>query len=203
MRGTQLKNQLGLAAITVGASLAFPVCAFAEGGGDDMGMRLLIPKLSEFIPALVAFLVIWFILAKFAWPQVSGMLDKRAETIKESLANAEASRIEAQRLLEEYKAQIAEARKESAEILAEAKRSGEHLRAEMAAKAQAEADQIVAKARQAIEREKIQALGELQSSVADLSVSVAGRLIGVGLSDDEHRKLIEKYLLEVGSLDES
>lgn len=184
------------------ASLSFPVCAFAEGESTG-GLDLLIPKLSEFLPALVAFLVIWFVLAKYAWPAITGMLDKRAETIKTSLANAESARIEAQKLLDEYKAQISEARKESGEILAEAKRSAEAVKADITAKAQAEADEIVAKARVAIENEKKQALAELQGSIADFSVSVAGKLIGENLDADSHRQLVEKYIAEVGTPDEN
>lgn len=182
------------------ATLLTPMGALAE---EEVGMNLLIPKLSEFLPMLVAFLIIWFILSKYAWPAISDMLDKRAETIKESLANAEAARIEAQHLLEEYKAQIADARKESAEILAEAKRSAELVRSDITAKAQLEADEIVTKARAAIENEKKQAISDLQSSVADLSVQVAGRLIGEGLSDADHRRLVEQYVSEVGNLDEN
>lgn len=203
MRGIQRKRIATSSCAALLAYAAFPLYAFAEGGGDEVGMRLLVPKLSEFIPALIAFLVIWAIMAKFAWPAITGMLDKRAQTIKDSLSQAEAARIEAQRMLEEYKAQLAEARKEAAEILQEAKRSGEAVRVDITAKAQAEADQIVAKARQAIESEKKQALSKLQGSVADLSVSIAGRLIGEGLNEEGHRKLIEKYLAEVGSLDEN
>lgn len=201
MQQTRLKRATLFAVSALAAYAAFPSFALAQD--KELGIGLLIPKLSEFVPALIAFLIIWAILAKFAWPAISGMLDKRAETIKDSLANAEAARIEAEQLLKEYKAQIAEARRESAEILAEAKRTGELVRADITAKAQAEADDIVAKARVAIESEKKQALAELQSSVADLSVSVAGKLIGQDLTDDDHRKLIEKYISEVGNLDEN
>lgn len=203
MRVTHISRAGKVAGLVLAAQVVAPLCAFAHEGSGDIGVKLLVPKLSEFIPGLLAFLVIWFILSKFAWPAVSAMLDQRAKTIKDSLAQAEAAHIEAQRLLEEYKAQIADARKESAEILAEAKRSGEALRADITAKAQSEADQIIVKARQAIESEKKQALSELQASVADLSVSVAGRLIGEGLSEAGHRKLIEQYLAEVGKLDEN
>ena len=72
-------------------ALAAPSLAFAEEE-SAAGINILIPKLSEFIPALIAFLVIWFIFAKFAWPAVIGMLDKRQETIKNNLDEAEAAK---------------------------------------------------------------------------------------------------------------
>ena len=69
------------------------------------------------------------------------------------------------------------------------------------AQAQAQADEMIAKAKMSIEKEKLAAIADLQTSVADLSVAVAGRFIGEDLSDAEQRKLIEKYVAEAGTLD--
>ena len=191
----------GAAALAAGAvALAAPSLALAEEN-SDLGIGILIPNLSEFIPALIAFLVIWVVLAKFAWPMIVGMLDKRQETIKNNLDEAEAAKIEAQRSLEEYKKQLADARREAAGIVDEARRAGEQVKADITAQAQAQADEMVAKAKKSIEKEKLAAIADLQSSVADLSVAVAGRFIGEGLSDADQRKLIEKYVAEAGALD--
>ena len=191
----------GAAAIAAGAvALAAPSLALAEEN-SDLGIGILIPNMSEFIPALIAFLVIWVVLAKFAWPMIVGMLDKRQETIKNNLDEAEAAKIEAQRFLEEYKKQLAEARREAAGIVDEARRAGEQVKADITAQAQAQADEMIAKAKKSIEKKKQAAIADLQSSVADLSVAVAGRFIGEGLSDADQRKLIEKYVAEAGALD--
>lgn len=191
----------GAAALAAGAvALAAPSLALAEEN-SDLGIGILIPNLSEFIPALIAFLVIWVVLAKFAWPMIIGMLDKRQETIKNNLDEAEAAKIEAQRSLEEYKKQLADARREAAGIVDEARRAGEQVKADITAQAQAQADEMIAKAKKSIEKEKLAAIADLQSSVADLSVAVAGRFIGEGLSDADQRKLIEKYVAEAGALD--
>lgn len=191
----------GAAALAAGAvALAAPSLALAEEN-SDLGIGILIPNLSEFIPALIAFLVIWVVLAKFAWPMIVGMLDKRQETIKNNLDEAEAAKIEAQRSLEEYKKQLADARREAAGIVDEARRAGEQVKADITAQAQAQADEMIAKAKRSIEKEKLAAIADLQSSVADLSVAVAGRFIGEGLSDADQRKLIEKYVAEAGALD--
>ena len=179
------------------AALAAPSLAFAE----EAGLNILIPKMSEFIPALIAFLIIWAVLAKFAWPAVTGMLDKRQETIKNNLDEAEAARIEAQRSLEEYKKQLADARRESAAIIDDARRAAEQVKADITAQAQAQADEMIAKAKKSIEKEKLAAIADLQGSVAELSVAVAGRFIGEDLSDADQRKLIEKYVAEAGTLD--
>lgn len=191
----------GAAALAAGAvALAAPSLALAEEN-SDLGIGILIPNLSEFIPALIAFLVIWVVLAKFAWPMIVGMLDKRQETIKNNLDEAEAAKIEAQRSLEEYKKQLADARREAAGIVDEARRAGEQVKADITAQAQAQADEMIAKAKKSIEKEKLAAIADLQSSVADLSLAVAGRFIGEGLSDADQRKLIEKYVAEAGALD--
>ena len=186
-------------AAAAAAALAAPSLALADGN-SDLGIGILIPNLSEFIPALIAFVVIWAVLAKFAWPAITGMLDKRAETIKNNLDEAEAAKIEAQRSLDEYKKQLADARREAAGIVDEARRAGEQVKADITAQAQAQADEMIAKAKKSIEKEKLAAIADLQSSVADLSVSVAGRLIGEDLSDAEQRKLVEKYVAEAGTL---
>jgi F-type H+-transporting ATPase subunit b len=163
-------------------------------------MESIIPKLAEFLPALISFSIVFFVLSKFAWPAISQMLDQRADSIRDSLERAENAKIEAERLLVEYKQTMAEARKEAGTILQQAKQSAESTRSEARAKAQAEYDELLVKAREAIEGEKNAAIAQLQQSVADLSVAVAGKLIGAELSNEDHLKVIEKYVAEAGSL---
>ncbi len=193
--------RLGVSAALFGSLALSPSLAFAAE--ENLGAALLIPQLSEFIPMLIVFVIIWGIIAKVAWPAIAGMLDKRAATIKDSLETAEAARIEAEQLLEGYKQQLAEARRESAEILSEAKRAGENVRNDILAKAQVEAEDMVENARKSIENEKKAAIAELRNTVADLSVSVAGRIIQRDLDPAEHKRVIESYLAEVGNIDEN
>jgi F-type H+-transporting ATPase subunit b len=202
--------------ITIGvvaANLAFAVHAFAQetaAQGEAAseaaaagGASALIPKPAEFIPAFVSFLVVMFLLSRFAWPAITGMLDERADNIRESLERAEQAKIDAERMLEEYKMQLAEARKEANAILAQAKTAADTTLADAAAKAQADAEALVEKARTAIEGEKRAAIAELQRSIADVSVSVAGKLIGSELSKADHEAVIAKYLAEAGSINEN
>jgi F-type H+-transporting ATPase subunit b len=163
-------------------------------------VEALIPNPAELIPALIAFAVVFFVLSKFAWPAISDMLDKRADTIREGLERAEAAKIEAERLLAEYKQTMADARKEAGTILQQAKQAAEAQRSEATAKTQADIDEMLAKARESIEGERRAAIASLQASVAELSVAVAGKLIGSELSADDHHSIIEKYVSEAGSL---
>ena len=179
------------------AAAAFPVSAFAE---ESAGINAILPQMEEFIPMLVAFIILWFVLAKFGWPLFEGMLNKREETIKNSLEKAEEARQESERLLNEYREQLEGVKTQAQQILNNAKLSGDALEKEISERAQAEADAMIEKARLAIENEKKAAINELQSSMADTSIAVASRLIGEDFSDDEHRKLIERYVKEAGSL---
>jgi F-type H+-transporting ATPase subunit b len=163
-------------------------------------VNAIIPNLGEFLASIVSFAIVFLILAKFGWPAISDMLDRRADTIREGLERAEAARIEAERLLVEYKQTMADARKEAGTILQQAKQAAEATRLEGQAKTQAEIDDMLAKARESIEGERRAAIATLQASVADLSIAVAGKLIGGELSAEDHRAVIEKYVSEAGSL---
>ena len=161
------------------------------------------PNPADIWPTWVAFLILFFVLYKFALPSITGMLDKRAETIKESLEKAEETKVEAERLLEDYKVQMAEARAEAGTVIDQGRKVAETMKDEIVAKANDEAAQIVEKAREAVHAERDAAIAELQTQVADLSVAVAGKLIGEKLSADDHSALIDKYVAEVGGLNDN
>lgn len=163
-------------------------------------MEAILPKSVEVLVSLLSFLVLFTALWKFALPPITDMLEKRSETIRDGLERAESAKIEAERLLEEYKQTIAEARKEAGVILQQAKKAAEVTRVEATEKTQAEIDAMLAKARESIEGERRAAVASLQASVADLSVAVAGRIIGSELSKEDHLSVIEKYVSEAGSL---
>lgn len=187
-----------MALVVCSVTFAFPALAFASEG-ETSGIDVLLPNMAEFIPMLVCFIILIAILGKFGWPKFADMLDKRELTIKDSLEKSEAARIESEKLLEEYKQQLAEAKTQAAQIVADAKKTGEALKTDMSEQAQKEAADIIAKAKVAIESEKKVAIAELQSSVADTSIAVAARLVGNDLSEDDHRKVIERYVKEAGN----
>ena len=197
MKANKKLANVGLAAATaVSLAGAFPTLAFAA---EKEGIAVLIPDMNEFVPMLVAFLLILIVLAKFGWPVVDNIVTKRGNTIREALKKSEEAQVEAERTLAEYKQELADAKAQAAQIVAEAKKTGDAVKADIEAKAQAEAAAMIEKAKQTIEAEKKAAVSDLQGSIADISVSVAERLIGQDLSDDEHRKIIERYVNEAGS----
>lgn len=177
----------------------------AAEGGEGLASTLgsVYPNLAAVWPTWLAFAILFVLLWKFAFPAILGMLDKRAEAIKESLEKAEQTKVEAERLLEEYKEQLAEARGEANKVIEQGRKVADTMKDEIIAKANEEAAGIVAKAREAMETDKKAALAELQASVADLSVAVAGKIISEKLTPADHAALIDKYVSEVGGLNDN
>lgn len=174
-----------------------PTVALAEESA--VGADILIPKVAEFVPALIAFLIIWAVLAKLVWPQVLQMMEKRQEKIQSDLDAAERSKVEAAEQARAYDEKIVEAHREAEAIVAKAKKEAEEERSRILAKAQKEAVDIIAKAHGAVSSERHKAMIELSGSVVDLSVEIASKIIGNDLTEEQQRRLAEKYLAEVGT----
>lgn len=190
-----LQAMTGAALLNLGA----PAIALAE---ENTGMKLLMPNMAEFIPACVAFLIIWFLMAKFAWPMVLKMMEDRESKIQGDLDSAQQANAEAAAAKDAAKAKLDEAQLKANDIIAEAKHDAEVLRADMLAKAQEESQAIIAKAHDVIDAERTKAIAELSGQVVDLSVEIAGKVIGESLSVEQQRELAIKYLEEVGSLND-
>ena len=195
-RANKAKAWLALTGAATSASLAFPALAFAS---QKEGVEVIIPDMIETLPMLIAFIVLVIILWKFGWPMFEAMLEKREKTIAEALEKSEEARIESERVLAEYQKQLSDAKAQAAKIVSDAKETAEAVRADITKQAQEESAAMIEKARVAIEAEKQAAMNDLRNSVADLSVDVASRLVANDLNDDEHRKIIERYLNEAGS----
>ena len=189
-------------AVLASGALALATPGVARADESAVGPDILIPKMAEFIPALIAFLVIWVVLAKLVWPQVLAMMEKRQQKIQDDLDAAERSKVQAAEEARSYEAKILDAHHEADAIVAKAKKEAEEVRSAVLAKAQREAADIIAKAHGAVDSERHKAMIELSSSVVDLSVEIASKIIGNDLSVEEQRRLAEKYLAEVSTPDE-
>lgn len=190
------RSAAGMGGLALLASAVMPSVAYAAGAD------ILIPKPAEFIPALIAFLAIWLILAKLAWPMIIKTLDAREEKITTDINAAEQTRADAETTAKEAQDSLAAAQRQALDIISAAKREGEDERAKIIAEAQASANGIIAKAHEAVEHEREKAMIQLSGQVVDLSVEIASKIIGDALDETEQRHLAEKYLLEVGSLND-
>ena len=149
---------------------------------------------------LISFFLLLVILKKLAYPQILKGLKQREETIQQQLEEAQKTKAAAEKILEDYKRQIAEARAESQKLMNEGKALGESMRKEIIQKAQEESNQIVKRAQEEIELQKQKALLELREKVAELSIMAATKVINKSLNSEDNRRLVEEYVSKVGEL---
>lgn len=159
----------------------------------------ILPDVAELIYGALAFLIVFLVLWKFAFPALNKMLEERTGKIQGNLEKAEESRLQAERELADYRAQLANARDESNRIIEEARRTADQLRKDLQAKAEQEAQSTVVRAQEEIRAERDRALQELKTQVGDIAVDLAGRVVGRSLDKSTHERLIDDYIQQVAS----
>jgi F-type H+-transporting ATPase subunit b len=164
------------------------------------GKDLLYPKLSELILGAVAFFILFAFMAKWVIPRLNKVLDERRQKIQGDLEKAEEAKGEADKLLAGYREQLAGAREEANRVIEEARKTAEAMRKDLEAKAQQESQQIVAKAQEEIRAERDRVFQELKAQVGELSLQLAGRMVGEELDRDRHLRLVDEYIRELGAM---
>ncbi|GAA3905662.1 F0F1 ATP synthase subunit B [Actinoplanes auranticolor] len=171
--------------------------AAEEGSG---GAQLLLPPLAEIIVGLIAFGVVLFVLAKFVFPRMEHMFQARVDAIEGGIARAEAAQAEANQLLEQYRAQLAEARTEAARIRDEARADAENIRQDVLAKAREESDRIIASGTSQLAAQRESIVRGLRAEVGTLAVDLAGRIVGESLADEARsRGTVDRFITELGA----
>ena len=162
----------------------------------------LLPGWPELVIGTLAFLIVFGALAKILLPRIQKTLAERTEAIEGGIQKAEAAQAEANRTLDQYRAQLSEARHEAARLREEAKEQGAQIIAEMREQAQAEARRITEAAQAQLAADRQQALAALRTEVGAISVELASKIVGESLSDEarQHR-LVDRFLdeLETGT----
>ena len=167
---------------------------------EEKTQNPLIPATNELIWGTIAFVLLLVVLWRVGvFGKISEVLAERAKRIEGQIEDAERTRAEAERTLEEYRKKLAAARDEANRIVADAREAGEQLRKDLQRKAQEEADRIVEAARAEILAERDRASRELRREVGSLAVEVAGRVVGYELDEDRHRELVDSYIEELSS----
>ena len=189
----RLKRTLVATTVLVASSPAVAMAAESEGGG----VFSVNPGLSLW--ASVVFLALLLILHRFAWGPILAAIDAREQRIQGALDESAAQRDEAARLLVEHKTQLADARRQASEILAEGRAAAERLRKELEEKARVEAQGIIDGARREIGREKDRAIAELRKESVDLALAAAGKLISEELDDERHRALVVGFIDDINA----
>lgn len=160
---------------------------------------ILTPDFGLLFWMLLAFLVVLFVLAKFAFPAITGAVEERKQFIDESLKNAREANEKLASIEAKSAALLKEAREQQAEILKEAKLTGEKIIAKARAKAQVEGAKDLAAAKKQIAVEKENALRDIRQQVADLSLQIAEKVVRTNLGEDKAQQAyIERLLAEQG-----
>lgn len=158
----------------------------------------LIPPWPEVVIGLIAFVIVFGFLAKKLLPTINKVLEERREAIEGGIEKAEAAQTEAQSVLEQYKAQLAEARHEAARLRQEAQEQGATLIAEMRAEGQRQREEIVAAGHTQIEADRKAAASALRQDVGKLATELAGKLVGESLEDHARQsRVIDRFLDEL------
>lgn len=172
----------------------------AAEGEEPEGIDLIIPETNELIAGIIAFAIVFFFIWKWAVPAINRALEARRQAVAGQLEEAEKAKLEAQSLLDDYRQQLAGTRQEAGRIIDEARQTADQVKADIVAKAEAEADEIRRKARQDAEAERARLRTEMRDEMASLSLDVAERVIGSELDADAQRRLVDRYLAELESM---
>ena len=150
--------------------------------------------------ALIVFLILLLLLAKFAWGPILNALETRERNIQSSIDDATRLRKEASDALDEHRLQLREARHEAQHIIAEAKEAAAGLGRELEAKARQESAAIVQRARREIEVERDAVLEAIRKETVGLALAAASRLVRQRLDAPEDRELVNNYLSSLSAI---
>jgi len=154
--------------------------------------------IGDFILIAGSFLLLIFLVKKYAWGNITSILDARAEKITNDIDQAEAARKKAEELAAKREAELAGSRQEATTILETAKETAEKNKAHILSEANQEALRLKEKAQLEISQNKEEAMNSIKGDVADLTVNLAGKLLSQQLDSEGHRQLIDRYLNELG-----
>jgi F-type H+-transporting ATPase subunit b len=147
---------------------------------------------------LIIFIILLFLLKKFAWGPLMGIMKTREEYVASEINAAEQSKIDAKKLLEEQRSLLKEARNDAQVLIENARKQGDIQREEIVVAARTESERIKENAKLEIEQQKEKAIAAIREQVASLSVLIASKVIEKELSAADQDQLIDEYIKEAG-----
>jgi len=158
----------------------------------------LVPNWTEVIVGGIAFFIVFLALWKVLLPRIMTTLEERTNTIEGGIQRAEQAQAEANRMVEQYKAQLAEARHEAARQREQALEEGAQIIAAKREEAQAEAARIVAAAHAQIDADRQQAFASLRGEIGTLAVQLASKIVGESLDDEARQsRVVDRFLADL------
>ena len=160
--------------------------------------KILNPMTSTIFWSIVCFLILFFVLWKFVFKPVGKMINSRQEEIRKNLDEADRQRDEAIKYLDEQKVMLEESKKEAREIIESGRQAARKAQEEIVEASHEKSRQLLDSALEEIKREKERSLNEVKNRIIDIAMQTTEKVISKSLSEEEHKKLIEESLQEVG-----
>jgi len=171
---------------------------FAAETETEVTHNPILPLWQELVLGIIAFGLISFVLMKLVFPRMEETFRARVDAIEGGIKRAEQAQAEANQLLEQYRAQLAEARTEAARIRDEARADAEGIRQDLLAKAREESDRIITAGRDQLAAQRESIVRELRSEVGALAVDLASRIVGESLADEARsRGTVDRFISEL------
>ena len=165
---------------------------------DSLTTTPIWPAGAELVLGTVCFVVVFGILGKMLLPRITKMLNEREDAIQGGINRADEAQAEAQAVLNQYRAQLDDARREAARIREEAHEAGAQIMAEMRERAEAEGRRITEAAQSQIEADRQQALTSLRAEVGNLATELASRIVGESLTDTARQgRMVDRFLADL------
>ncbi len=166
-------------------------------GVQPLSSNFLVPN-GTFLVSLFAFLILVWIFGKYLIPPISKAMTERQEAIRKEFADLEDAQADARQAEAEYKEQLNNAKHEAARIREEAREQGAQIVQEAREKAQTEADRIIEHGHTQIEADRKAAMASLRRDVGSLATTLAGRIVGESMDDDERQdRVVERFLADL------
>lgn len=179
-------------------ALAFGAVLATEGDGEGGGgLDLLLPATAELIAGIIAFLIVFFFVWKWAVPALNRILEARQTAIAGQIEEAEKAKREARKLESDYQAELDSARQERSKLLEDARAEADAVKEDLKSRAQAEADALLSKAREDAAAERSRVLNDARQEVANLSIDLAERVVGESLDRQKQMGLVERYIQDL------
>jgi len=182
-----------LRSLVLSLLVAMPALAQEESHAPN----LLSPNYGLMFWTLIIFVVLAFVLSKFAFGPITKAVEAREQALEEAISAAKRDREEAARVLAEHRAALEASRGEAQKIIVDARAAADRVRAELIEQAHAEQASMLARARQDIEAEKSNAIAQLRREAVDLAIAGAGKVIDRNLDQAANRQLVESFLASV------
>lgn len=173
--------------------------AMASEAADGAPVDLLAPSTGVMAWTLIIFLILLFVLSKFAFKPLFAAVEAREKALEDAIAGAARDRAETEAALAQQRAQLEAARTEAQQVIAESRATAEKMRGDLLAQTKQQQEEMIEQARRAIEGEKAAAIADLRKEAVDLAIAGASRVIEQNLDSAGNRKIVESFLASLDS----